>query len=443
MSAIASARTSGRWSCGRIRLARLRIQPVKPKPGDADFMPDDYGTGVIVDRRGLILTNLHVLGEDSDYFVTTVDRKVYKAVPKATDPRSDLAVLSIEARDLTPIKFGDADNLKKGQIVIALGNPYAIARDGQASASWGIISNFSRKAPAASDESLPSGLGKSTLHHFGTLLQTDARLNLGTSGGALVNLKGEMIGLTTALAAVAGYEQAAGYAIPVDETFRRVVETLKQGREVEYGFLGVGPESLRESDILAGRHGARVGVVVKGTPAERFGLKLGDVITHVDGRPIFDADGLVLQVGKLPVESLVHLTVERDGQVLPVNVELTKYAVRGKKVVTTPAPSWRGMRVDYITTDRSYAEHINDGKIDPLGCVLITEVDQDSPAWNQGLRPEMAISHVGNVRVSSPKEFQAAVAGKTGPVNVRLLTPIDGHVVQPIPPEAKAEPASR
>ena len=229
---------------------RRALLPAAPQPTDPDFLPNEYGTGVVVDRHGLILTAYHVLGEDSDYYVTTADRKVYKATPKAADPRSDLAVLSIEANDLTPITLGDAAKLKKGQIVIALGNPYAIARDGQVSASWGIVSNLARKAPPAPSES--DSTGKPTLHHFGTLIQTDAKLNLGTSGGALVNLQGEMVGLTVSWAAAAGFESAAGYAIPIDATFRRVLETLKQGREVEYGFLGVPPGNLQPQEILQG-----------------------------------------------------------------------------------------------------------------------------------------------------------------------------------------------
>ena len=276
--------------------------PQEHRPGDPEFIPNEYATGVVVDRHGLILTNFHVLGEDSDLYVTTVDRRVYPAKIWAADARSDLAVLSIDAKDLVPIQFGDADHLKKGQFVVVLGNPYAIARDGQASASWGIIANLERKAPPQVDET-----SRSTLHQYGTLIQTDARLNLGTSGGAMLNLKGEMIGLTTALAAISGYEQAAGYAVPIDETFRRVVETLKQGREVEYGFLGVAPKSLRESDLAAGRRGVVVHDVVEGTPAKRFGLEAGDIITQVDERPIFDADGLVLQVGKKAHDAVVRL----------------------------------------------------------------------------------------------------------------------------------------
>ena len=124
----------------------VRSDAATPPPGDPDFIPDEYGTGVVIDRQGLILTCYHVLGLKSQHYVATSDRKVYPARIKAADPRSDLAVLEIEASDLVPATLGNAETLKKGQIVVALGNPYAIARDGQASASWGIIANLARKA---------------------------------------------------------------------------------------------------------------------------------------------------------------------------------------------------------------------------------------------------------------------------------------------------------
>ena len=255
-----------------------------PSPTDPNFVPNEYGAGVVVDRRGLVLTAYHVLGEDSEYFVTTTERKVYPAWVKAADPRSDLAVLAINATDLVPITLGDGAALRKGQIVIALGNPYAIARDGQPSAGWGIVANLSRKSPPTAEESDPSA--RRTLHDFGTLIQTDAKLNIGASGGPLLNLKGEMVGLCVALAAAAGYETAAGYAIPVDPTFRRVLDTLKEGREAEYGFLGVTSVNLRPEEALAGWHGIRVDRVEPGTPAARFGLKPDDIITAVGDRPL-------------------------------------------------------------------------------------------------------------------------------------------------------------
>lgn len=397
---------------------RRTIPYAAPAPTDPDFVPNEYGTGVVVGRQGLILTAYHVLGEDCQYYVTTHDRDVFLATVKGADPRSDLAVLAVEATDLEPIALGDAAALKRGQIVIALGNPYAIARDGQVSASWGVVANLARKAPPVLDEAHPTG--KSTLHHFGTLIQTDAKLNLGTSGGPLLNLKGEMVGLTTSLAAVAGYEQSAGYAYPVDDTFRRVVETLKRGREVEYGFLGISPAPLSLQARLNGTHGTRVDWVVPGMPAERAGLQPGDVVTAVNDKPIYDADGLVLEVGRLPVEAVVRLAVIRDQRRLDLQIELTKYRVWGNKIVTAPAPSWRGMRVDYLS---AIVDSIGRGTLGGAAFddgVIITDVEEATLAWEAGLRPGTLVSHVDGERIHNPRQFHRVVAGKTGSVQLQL-----------------------
>lgn len=395
-------------------------------PTDPDFVPNEFATGVVVDRSGLILTNYHVIDRDSAHFVTTVDRKVFQTKIKAADPRSDLAILQIvdavPGTEFVPIKFGDAKRLKKGQIVISLGNPYAIARDGQASASWGIVSNLSRKAvPRAS-----SIEEESTLHQYGTLIQTDAKLNLGTSGGALVNLKGEMVGLTTALAATSGYEQAAGYAIPVDATFLRIIQTLKTGRDVTYGFLGVAPKNLAASEVLKGKQGMRIERVNEGTPAKRAGLRLDDVITHVNGEPIFDADGLRLEVGKLPAASVATLTVERGGQTFVERVTLAKYRVRGKAIATVREPDWRGMRVDFPSAvllpqvlDETYES-----------AVAVSEVAEDSPAYKAGLRVGMLITYVGNTAVDNPADFRREVAGQPGDVPLKIMVaPGEYHVI--------------
>jgi len=403
--------------------------PSSLRPTDPDFIPNEYATGVVVDRQGLILTAYHVLGEESDYYVTTHDRRVFLASVKGADPRSDLAVLAVQATDLEPITLGDASTLKKGQFVIALGNPYAIARDGQVSASWGIVANLARKAAPLPDETHRSG--KSTLHHFGTLIQTDAKLNLGTSGGPLLNLQGEMVGLTTSLAAVAGYEQSAGYAFPVDETFRRVLEALKLGREVEYGFLGIAPVNLRPEVAASGIRGVLIERVVPGMPAERFGVEPGDVVTAVNGRPVFDADGLMLEVGRLPVESVVRLRVIRDRKRVRLEVPLTKLNVPDKRVVTDPGPAWRGMQVDYPSSELD--PFSRDGLADVAfdDGVIVTDIEEGSPTWEAGLRPGMLVSHVGRREVHRPREFHEAVSGKTGPVQLRLAD-LDGQT----PPQA-------
>jgi serine protease Do len=409
-----------------------------PSPDQDDFIPNEYATGVVVGADGLILTAHHVLREDSDYWVTTAAHKTYKVAKiVGADPRSDLAVLQIEASDLVPIKFGDTSQLKRGQIVIALGNPYAIARDGQASASWGIISNLGRKdrpwSPRRStSDDVP--ITKPTLHQYGSLIQTDARLNLGTSGGALLNRQGEMIGLTVALAASLGHEQSAGFAIPADETFLRAVQTLKQGREVEYGFLGIMPQQMQRDDHLHGKHGIIVQQVVAGTPAERAGLVHSDIITHIDGHEVFEKDDLMYYIGRLPADASVRLIVERDGKTRQIVVnELSKNHVWGRKIITTPSPAWRGIRVDYVTASSKFTKWIEDRRGD-LAAVLITEVEENSPAWTEGLRPDMMISHVGGTSVTTPKAFFEAIAGQDGPVRVRLSLPDDSNAVRTIPP---------
>jgi S1-C subfamily serine protease len=418
--------------------ARRPLVSAVPQPTDPNFVPNEYGTGVVIDRRGLILTAYHVLGEDSDYYVTTLDRRVYRAWVKAADPRSDLAVLALDTASGTsaafvPISLGDTTSLRRGQFVLTLGNPYAIARDGQPSAGWGIVANLARKAPPLPDESDPTG--KRTLHHFGTLIQTDAKLNLGTSGGPLVNLRGEMVGLCVALAAATGYETPAGYAIPVDATFRRVLEVLKEGREVEYGFLGVQLQNLDPHEILAGLHGARVDHIVPGTPAARYGLHSADVITAVDGAAIYDADAVVLEVSRLPVESVVRLGVLRDGQSRTVEVTLGKYPVRGKKIVTLRPDAWRGIRVDYSS---AYVEPDLPARGNlPLEseAVVVAEVQPDTPAAKAGLKSGMFISQVDGRPVRTPKEFRASVAGKTAGVQLRIPRAEQTDSLLVVPPQ--------
>ena len=407
-------------------------------PTNPEFVPNEYGTGVVIDAKGFILTNYPVVvrpedserGNDrefeSEIWVTTVERRPYKAKIVGADPRSDLAVLSIESDNLTPIEFGDAANLKKGQIVISLGNPYAIARDGQVSAAWGIVANLSRKAGPAPVENPKDA--RTTLHHYGNLIQTDAKLNLGTSGGALLNLKGEMVGLTTSQAALAGYEQAAGYAIPIDESFKRIIDDLKNGREVEYGFLGIGPDNLTSKEILDGAHGMRIGTIFSGMPADRAGLRMADVVLAVDGQRVNDVDSLMLYIGRQPAEAITRLTVMRNGQTESFDVELGKYPVRGKQIVTSPRPTWRGMRIDYSTMlinelqERGAFGGFPGAPVDfAASGVSVMDVARDSAAWKAGMRPGMFVSHVGGATVQNPREFLEAVAERDGAVEVRVV----------------------
>lgn len=415
----------------------VAIAPVRKnsfrQPTDPSFVPNRFGSGVVIDSEGLILTNYHVIGDPSkfDYYVW-VKRRPYRVIKiesveqvKAADPWTDLAVLQIDADDLKPITFGSAEGLKRGDIAISLGNPYAIARDGQPSAGWGIISNLSRKATFAPSAEIESSQPP-TLHHYGTLIQTDARLNLGTSGGALINLKGEMIGLTTSLAAMQQYESSAGFAIPVDVTFLRTVATLKEGKRAEFGFLGVGPQDLGADIRNRGISGVRVTQVIVGTPASTAGLQTGDIITGINGINIYDSNELMRDLGKLPVESEVSLSVLRGesqlrrGTLFDVSVKLSKKYVFSNRPPYSELdpPTWRGMRVDYSTAIQSFP--LSSRQVDPEGCVAIVEVERDSPAWIAGLRPRDFVSHVGEIRVNSPQEFYDAVDDRAGQVDLTL-----------------------
>ncbi|HWB13782.1 MAG TPA: trypsin-like peptidase domain-containing protein [Pirellulales bacterium] len=404
-----------------------RPSPDTGNPWDPNFVPNEFATGVVIDANGLVLTNNHVLGDEpanQEFFVRTIGRKQFEMKVKASDATSDLAVLELvhpdlrRSGDFVPIEFGDAALLKKGQIVIALGNPYAIARDGQVSASWGIVANLSRKAASPVEDETHK-----TLHDYGTLIQTDARLNLGTSGGALVNLRGEMVGLTTSLAATSGFEQAAGYAIPIDKPFQRIIQTLKEGREVEYGLLGI---NINHAGPSPDQHvqGVVVGSAIPGGPAWKAKLQPRDIITHVDGKPIYDFDGLRVHVSRLPPETIVTLTVRRPDQnaTLKRRTMLSKYPVELPQTFTTRPASWRGATIDYRRPGRRDVAVLSPAAEDlSTPCVAVREIEEGSLAWTSGLRQGMLISQVGSTAVETPGEFRKAVASQTGPITLQLV----------------------
>ncbi|QDU27864.1 Periplasmic serine endoprotease DegP precursor [Anatilimnocola aggregata] len=418
--------------------ADLFSDPTRP-----DYVPHDFGSGVVIDSRGLILTTYHVVGDIRvSRYLVWIGKKPYPATVKAADPWLDLAVLKIEANELQALALGDAKSLKKGQIVLALGNPYAIARDGEPSATWGIIANLARPAPPAPERTGAGATeGRFTLHHYGNLIQTDARLELGSSGGALVNLKGELIGITTSLAALVGYEKSGGFAIPVDEDFRRSLETLKSGRVPEYGFLGVAPTFLAAEERRQGRFGARLLDVVPSTPAAKSGLQPGDVITHVEGEPISDELQLIRRLSGLPADTNVQLTLERGGganrrgKVVTSKVTLSKKRVEGPRpaFAEQPDPSWRGLRVEYATATPQFRDHSRD--LDPEGSLGVIDVEKDSAAWKAGLRPGEFISHVGKSRVTTPKQFYQATADLRGSVSLKLSGLLTGTETRTIAAE--------
>jgi serine protease Do len=340
----------------------------------------------------------------------------------AGDPWTDLAVLKIEAEGLPVMPFGDASALRRGHFVVALGNPYAIARDGQASASLGIVANLQRAATAPEGLSEPPGSPpiETSIHRYGTLIQTDAKLNLGSSGGALVNLQGEMVGLTTSLAAVAGYEQAAGYAIPIDPAMRAAIDSLRAGKQPSFGFLGIEPLDA------PGGGGAVVHRVVPGMPADEAGLIPGDVIQAVEATPVRTARDLIREMSRRPANRATQLVVMRalpgaEGkgpETLTVRLGKKRLATPRPAYQSVPDPRWRGMQVDFATAlpPQSLLGSRPASRTD----VAVMTVTPDSPAWQAGVRAGQMIASVDGQPISDPAAFYRAVAEQTGTVPLQM-----------------------
>jgi serine protease Do len=381
---------------------------------DPDNVPEAYGSGVVIDDKDLlILTNYHVIRDATKIYVRLPGKKGSYADIHAADPRSDLAVLRLLDNGVRPIlklKSGAGGSVRKGQFVIALANPFAAGfRDGSPSASWGIVSNIQRRAAGDPEEDKQTA----HLHVHPILLQTDARLNLGCSGGALLNLQGELIGLTTSRAAINGSETAGGFAIPLDVHFQRVVARLREGKEVEYGFLGVGPPRVGTEAGSKRDDGFRIGDVTPGSPAAKAALNPGESIVAVNGVRVHDFEDLVLTVGTLMAGSEVHLKVLNDNDLArDVTVKLAKFYVPGKSIASNRPPMVRGIRVDYTSvlmlrhSSRGQRAIIHDG-------VFISELQTASAAAAK-LRLDDVITHV-KVRdsfnpVNTHEEFYREVA---------------------------------
>lgn len=379
-----------------------------------DHVPESYGSGLVIDGAGLILTNAHVVRNATKVYVRLPGTRGSYADIHASDPRSDLAVLRLldPPGDLKVLKYGDGGKARKGQMVVVLSNPFAAGfRDGSPSAAWGIIANLRRRVPGQGSE---LERDRQTLHHFGTLLQVDTRLSLGSSGGALLNLKGELLGITTALAALTGTDTAGGFAIPVDAGIRRIIEVLKSGKEVEYGFLGVRLYSDRTQ-----QRGVQIQAPITGSPAQKAGLLNDDLIVGLDGVPINDNDDLFLLVGTSLAGKTVRLDVLRQGTKRTIPVKLAKYYVALPSIAANRPPPRAGLWVDYasILSQRLVLPWVRPV---PEG-VVIREVVPNSPAARANLQPDKVITRVNNLPVTTPAEFYAAME-KAGPtVKITIL----------------------
>ena len=394
-------------------LHQTRIDLIKRLDlSDPTHVPESYGSGVVIDAAGLVLTNYHVVNGATKIFVRLPGDKGSYADIYAADPRSDLAVLKLllPPRNLCFLRLGHGEDVRKGQIVLALTNPFAAGfHDASPGASWGIVSNLRQRAPNAPPREEER---TRTLHHYGTLIQIDTRVNLGCSGGALVNLQGEFIGLTSSLAALTGTDPG-GFAVPLNAGMRRIIERLKEGKEVEYGFLGISfkPEPTNGIGVMIDR-------VAANSSAARAGLEASCWLVKIDNQPIHNSDELFLAIGTALAGSRVRLEVATrlHGPLRTYVAELGKYYVPGQVIAFNRPPARGGLRVDYSST---LIRNNGDQYTVPEG-VVIREVLPGTPAEEAHLHMDQLITQVNGQPVNTPAEYDRAVRQAAGSVELTL-----------------------
>ena len=371
------------------------FNPYMDPNGEREYKTNALGSGVIVDaRNGYIITNNHVVEDMDNIKVKLFDKREYKAEIMGTDPKSDLAILKIEADNLRQLKLGDSDKLRVGEWVMAVGSPFS--------------ENLSHTVTTG----IVSAMGRSNIirgQSYEDFIQTDAAINPGNSGGALLNMKGELIGINTAIA-TGGYEKSnrgVGFAIPSNMTERIMSDLIDKGY-VTRSWLGVYIQPLDADAAKAlemnSRDGALVTQVVGESPAELGGVQEGDVIIRFDNKNITDPSNLRNIVSLMPPGSKSDVVVFRNGSKKNLSVVLQELK-DGKQVAVksnSSNESVLGLELKEVNGDlmEKYNIDEDDGKI------VVVSVDVNSEAADKGLVEGDVIKRVGTQQVNSLKEFK-------------------------------------
>ena len=355
------------------------------------------GSGVIVTKDGYILTNNHVV-EDGDEIKVTLngDDKEYDAKLIGGDPRSDIAILKIEANDLPEAVLGDSDNVEDGDVVLAFGNPFGVGQ----TVTMGIVSATGR-----------NNLG---IEEYENFIQTDAAINPGNSGGALTDAQGRVIGINTAIYSRSGGYQGLGFAIPINMAEGIMKQIIKTGK-VTRGYLGVTLQKLTDDVIesfdLKGKSGALIADVSEGSAADKAGLKRGDVIIAINGKDAKDNGTLALLVANLAPGETATVRIIRNGSEMDIPVVLdewpeglTRYGASNN--TTNVATGIKGVNVKNLTSDLRKDAQIPE-KVDG---VLVTEVDVESNAYEKGLRVGDIIQECNDRPIKDINDLKKAVA---------------------------------
>jgi len=349
------------------------------------------GSGVIISPDGYIVTNNHVVDGAVDVNVTMSDRRILPAKVVGTDPLTDLAVIKVNASDLPSVPWGDSTKLHPGQTVLAFGNPFGF----RFTVTRGIVSALNRPNPSASDRRKP-----------GEFIQTDAAINPGNSGGPLVDARGEVVGINTFLISQNGSFSGMGFAIPT-QIVRPTVENLIKYGKVSHGYMGIGindvtPENSKFFDLKKAE-GALVSQVEPNSPGAKAGLRTGDVITQLDGKPVSDAGELQVVVGQKQPGTKIELGVIREGKEITLPVTLEAMGARNgpeeSASNTHEKPRW-GVNLQDLTPDvRDQLQAPKD-----LHGAIVENVQPGSPADNAGLQRGDVILEVNRRPVQSASD---------------------------------------
>jgi serine protease Do len=357
------------------------------------------GSGVIVSKEGHIVTNNHVLNGTDDITVQLSDGREEKAKIVGTDGQIDLAVLKIDLPNLIPLPIGDSDKVRVGQIVMAIGNPFGLDE----SVSQGIISAKDRRA-----------MNDSQVEFF----QTDTAINPGNSGGPLVNIRGEVIGINTAIYSESGGNQGIGFAIPSNVVKAAMKSIISKGRVIR-GYLGVGiqpvTKDIAEQFKLDSARGALVTDVAPGSPAEKAGIIRGDVIRKVNGYEVKDTIALVNRISEADIGSNLTIDLIRDGRAESVTAQITEQpadlVTRMNRNQNDPRRPGRSENALFAGIEvRNLTQQLREeAKVPPnVNGVIVTSVDPNSPVAQQ-VKPGDVIEQINRQPVSNIAEFEAIV----------------------------------
>jgi serine protease Do len=378
------------------------------------------GSGVIVNTDGYILTNSHVVAGADEITISLGDKREFKGRVVGTDPKTDVAVVKIEAKGLPVLTFGDSSKVQVGEFALAVGNPFGIGQ----TLTMGIISATGRRGLAIED--------------YEDFIQTDAAVNPGNSGGALVNVRGELIGINTAIVSGgSGGNQGVGFAVPVNMARGVMDEILKHGK-VTRGWLGVAiqpvsPEIAKAFGLAGEPRGALVADVTPHSPAERAGIDKGDIILELNGAPVSDSSELRLKISMMAPGATVKLKLLRDRQAREIAVTLVESPVKPENEASpaasaAPAPRL-GVSVGQLTPQ--IARQLNLPS-DSTG-VVVTDVTPGSPAEEGGLQRGDVIQEVERKPIATVDQFQRAIQQAGNQAVLLLINRSGEHLYTVLP----------